>query len=173
MLIKPKQFEYNTNLVSREQFEQHMILYNNYVKNINSAINETDLNSYNANAVWFHEMFFENIEINSQNNDVLSDNNLFSKSFGRYNRWETEFKELMMKSRGWCILIYDILTESYKNISLQLHNEGLVYGMIPIYVADSYEHSYWGEYGANKSAYVDKLMDCINFSIIEKRMSEL
>lgn len=172
--IGPIQFEYNTNLLSKESFDQHLILYNNYINKINEKIHEPSIDSYSLNAIRLHEMFFQNI---SNENNTASDfmNNLFEENFGGFHIWRDNFVEISKSTKGsnWCILIYDTITKSFKNISVKNHADGMVLGCIPIIVLDMWEHSFYLDFHTNKSNYIEKFFENINYSVVEKRIKDL
>lgn len=173
-MLVAKKYVYNSDLISKTQFEQHIILYNNYVNNINKSIENIQFDTYSANSITLHEMYFENI---TKSNELKSKFMIefFDKNFGSFEDWKQNFAELSLKTknRGWVVLVYDSLTNSYKNIIMDGHDSGLTFLTKPILVNDLYEHAFFITYGADKKEYIDNFFKCIDWQIIEKRIKEI
>lgn len=76
-------------------------------------------------------------------------------------KWETlenflaYFKGCGMAARGWAVFCWDTKAQTLKVYTADAHNQGGVWGCIPILVLDVYEHAYFMDYGSNRGAYID------------------
>lgn len=187
-VIKPKDFNWKyQQLFSVNQMQEHLKLYRKYVDNVNSyemdyffedgerynlKMNET----FNINGVVLHELFFANIIDNKmfiQTSAIHHKSKLLIiEEYKSHVCWEHDFINCAMIAKGWVIFGYDELTETYKNIILQSHNDGFAVVFKPIIVLDVYEHSYFIDYGADKEKYVKDFLQNINWDIADLRAAK-
>lgn len=184
MLIKPKLFQKNVQFLSRNQFDEHILLYKKYVDKTNNLtrILPVPLSEYysfktqqasNINGVILHELYFENIEksVNMRQAPVLEE--LMNDCFESFSRWWDDFERCAGISKGWVIFGYEPLTQTYQNIILSAHDAGNLIGFKPLLVLDCYEHAYFMDYGTDKTRYVYDFMTNINWKLVEKRLKSL
>lgn len=88
--------------------------------------------------------------------------------FGTYEHWEAEFKATGMAVRGWVVLAYDTNDGRLHNYVGDAHNQGGMWGAIPILVLDVYEHAYFIDYGSDRKKYIEDYMLNINWQIAEE-----
>lgn len=163
-------FEKN-NLISFNQFKNHIELYEGYINKVNNIDDNIFLRKdfqYALNGVVLHELYFDNIGLkkSTYNKKIFNNDEQFYK-------WRDEFINIAMSTRGWIIYAYELRTNKFFNFSLISHDEGLVCGMIPIIVLDMYEHAYYTDYGNNKKEYIEKFIDNIDWEIIENRINKI
>lgn len=192
MVVKEKGFTHNTKAISQKAFDEHMKLYKGYVEKVNSITRELLENgqrpksnatqshyrglkkgeTYALDGVILHEMYFQNMTA-SQNplNNEMKD--FFKESFGSYENWKDDFVACGKSARGWVILCFEQRSKTYRNILLDLHNEGLVCGILPLIVMDMYEHAYFIDYGTDKEEYIQKFITSIDWDVLEKRLKVL
>lgn len=189
MEITAKEFSYNTGVVTRKQFDDHLTLYRGYVNKVNeitaSPLTTADLSSANAtyshfralkrglsyalDGVILHELYFENL--GERTTPVGRKTQIFfDKYFGGVDKWRENFAATALSARGWCILAYEQRTASCVNFLLDSHDDGLVAGMYPLVVLDMYEHAYFLDYGTDKAAYVNRFMAQVPWDAVERRV---
>ena len=193
-MIEGMKFEYTHDItvVNREQFEVHVRLYEGYVKKINEIdvilqnnprrekANSTFSffreckrgETYALNGVILHELYFENVGggegVNVANPSVSVQ---LEMDFGSYNNWEEDFIATAKASRGWAVLCYDQRSQRLRNISLDAHDLGNIAYSAPILVLDVYEHAYFLQYADDKTEYINRFMENINWEVVINRMS--
>ena len=59
-----------------------------------------------------------------------------------------------MAARGWAIIAWDTKDGKLRQYNADAHNQGGVWGCIPIIVLDVYEHAYFADYGSDRKAYI-------------------
>ena len=59
-----------------------------------------------------------------------------------------------MAARGWAILAWNPMVAQLRQYNADAHNQGGVWGCIPVIVLDVYEHAYFIDYGADRKAYI-------------------
>lgn len=190
-MIEKIQFTYSSDItvISREQFEAHMRLYEGYVTNINKIDAElfqgnpqrdqanTTFSYYREckrgetfalNGVILHELYFENIGGSSAPDQMVR--GAIEKEFGSLQGWQEDFIATAKASRGWAALSYDQRGGRLRNISLDAHDLGNIAYSAPILVLDMYEHAYFFDYLDKKADYISKFMQNINWDVISRRM---
>ena len=190
MEITAIQFPYNTKAISKEAFEQHMILYKGYVSKINAithdlsskaafdnkaAEDSADMyrglktgETYSLNGVILHETYFCGMTTEKTTLGVKTAN-LLEKTYGSFESFLACFKQCAESARGWCVLAYDQRTRQPRIFLQDAHDVGVVTMAFPIIVLDMYEHAYYLDYKTDKKAYIQAFAESINWRAVEKR----
>lgn len=192
MEIKAKQFSYDTSAISKKQFDEHVKLYKGYVDKTNQITHElmTQAGRAGANATYspyrglkkgetyaidgviLHEAYFQNMtEKKTQPGPLIQ--RILTESFGGYDHWKEDMIACGKAARGWGILIYEQRTGCFRNILLDLHDEGLICMAFPLVVMDMYEHAYFLDYATDKEKYIHQFINSINWDVVEKRAQKL
>lgn len=192
-MIEGIRFEYTHDItvVNQEQFEAHVRLYEGYIKKINEIDGILQNNpkreeanstfsffreckrgeTYALDGVILHELYFENMggrgEVKVPNPSVSA---RLEMDFGSFIRWEEDFIATAKASRGWAVLCYDQRSHRLRNISLDSHDLGNIAYSAPILVLDVYEHAYFLQYADDKTEYINRFMEDINWEVVINRM---
>lgn len=190
-MIKKVRFQYTDDItvINRAQFEAHIRLYEGYVVKINEIdrilMNNPDRANANATFSFFreckrgetyaldgvilHELYFENMggRLNRPNQTVMEQLSMY---FGSYENWKEDFVATAKASRGWAVLCYDQRSYRLRNISLDAHDHGNIAYSAPMLVLDVYEHAYFLQYADNKTEYINRFMENINWEVVSDRM---
>lgn len=188
MNIKARTYIRPLGMFSEKGFDEHLKLYHKYVENVNQDYDTADvkaMDTYSANGVMLHELYFEQL---SQEPDVwepqwyVTDEMFdtlrkpYDERQDAYDDFKAEFSLLAMskaiKNRGWVAWIYDELTDDYRLVTMDAHNEGLPYGCHVILILDMYEHAYFYDYGVEKSVYIENFFGSIDWNVIEERIKK-
>ena len=183
-----RKFTNTSDFLSQRQFDEHIKLYNGYVGKVNEITSELatfqgrgSANStysqyrglkkgetYALDGMILHELYFPLLG-NQKTQPGSKTNEIFDTYFAGYDNWKEDFIACGLSARGWAILIYEQRTDSYRNILLDWHNEGLVCGGYPLIIMDVYEHAYFIDYGTDKSQYINKFIESLRWDIVEKK----
>ncbi|MEK7452493.1 MAG: Fe-Mn family superoxide dismutase, partial [Patescibacteria group bacterium] len=68
-----------------------------------------------------------------------------------------------MAVRGLVVLAWDIQLERLKVYGCDSHDQGGVWGCVPIIVLDVYEHAYFMDYGSDRAAYIADFWKNLNW----------
>lgn len=190
-MIEKIKFQYRDDItvINRNQFEAHIRLYEGYVDKINEIdrilMNNPERDRANAtfsfyreckrgetyalDGVILHELYFENIggRMKMPDQSTLGQLEMY---FGNFNNWKSDFIATAKASRGWAVLCFDQRSCRLRNISLDSHDLGNIAYSAPILVLDVYEHAYFLQYADNKTEYINRFMDNINWEVIRDRM---
>lgn len=93
-------------------------------------------------------------------------------AWGSYEKWDAEFRATGMAVRGWVVLAYDTNDGRLHNYVGDAHNQGGMWGAIPLLVLDVYEHAYFMDYGADRKKYIDDFMSNINWKVAEETFTK-
>jgi len=192
LVIEPKTFELPTELLTTKNKSAHKELYENYVKTFNRVSakldtvdkDEANLNhseyralkideTYNSNAAYLHELFFNNISDVRSN---IAPNSLsylrLERDWGTFDDWQTDFIASGLSARnGWVICGYHLLLQRYINVVVDLHSVNVPIAFYPIIVVDCWEHSYYKDYLKDRKSYIYAMMKELNWDVIEKRVN--
>lgn len=189
MNITAMQFPYNTSVVSRKQFEDHITLYNGYVTMTNltdktlasdpqySTASPTGghfrgwkkTETYAIDGVILHEQYFQNLGNEQGGSPGPKTQSVLNKWFGGIDKWREDFTACAKSARGWCILVYEQRTATCRNIILDTHDDGNITTAFPIIVLDMYEHAYFLDYGTDKDTYINRFLANMPWEAVEKR----
>lgn len=151
-MIYAKEFKYeHQNLFCKCQFEAHIKLYRGYVNNANNA--KYSPSTYDLNGIMLHELFFMQFTEPQAN---YIDNTIYNKI--DFEKFENE----ALKARGWVIWGYEPISETWRDIVLSSHNDGLSIYFEPVLIIDCYEHSYFMQYRTDKSKYIADFIKYVN-----------
>jgi len=123
-----------------------------------------------ANAVLLHEAYFDVLGGDGKPEGKIID--AIAKDFGSFDGWQEEFKALGLSARGWVILVYDFNDGKLHNYLADIHNQGGIWGTLPILVLDVYEHAYFIDYGSDRKSYIEVFFKNLNWEVINKRFSK-
>ena len=86
------------------------------------------------------------------------------EDFGSLDNWSKEFASVAMAARGWAVLAFDLHDGKLHNYLADMHNQGGVWGTIPLIVMDVYEHAYFLDFVTARKQYLETLHPLIDWS---------
>jgi Fe-Mn family superoxide dismutase len=182
--------------ISQEQLNQHIGLYNGYVKRINdiesqivtsqpdaleganstySPFRELHLEqSYALNGVILHEAYFENLG-GSKTPPTKTElvHKIFTQEFGSWDNYVNHLLAVGKAMRGWAMTAYNLRDHRVHNYGLDLHNQGVPVYVIPLLVLDVYEHAYMIDFGTRRPAYLDAFVRNVDWSVVDDRLKTM
>ena len=181
---KPLKVKQNIGGISAGSLEvHHDELYEGYVKKANEIQSRLDVlaadstgqtkgnatyselrglkenETYAVNGIYLHEWFFDGLR-----GDVRPAGSekpgpaLAAAIAAQFNTTENFihfFSECAMSARGWTVLAWDTKAHRLAIYNSDTHNQGGVWGAIPIIVLDVYEHAYFMDFAADRGAYIE------------------
>jgi Fe-Mn family superoxide dismutase len=175
--------------LSDAQLEQHVKLYEGYVKNTNLLQEQLQdmlmkgmqhspifaeiarRLSFEKNGMVLHEFYFENLcrggkEMGQGLRMAISDN------FGTVDAYLKELDGLSkMRGVGWVTTLMDPATRRLYNQWVTLHQDGNIAGHKVILAIDVWEHAWTMDYRPTERAkYLTALFDNIDWSVFETRL---
>lgn len=181
-VVKPTKYQSLDGLSEKQIAQHHDVLYAGYVKKTNEirkALETVDKSAANAtfsqlrelkveetfalNGVRLHEFYFDNLGgKNPMPEGTIAE--WIKQDFGSFEAWAEEFKAEGIASRGWVILAMDLEEGRLHNFVCDLHNQGGIWGAVPVLVLDVYEHAYFIDYATNRKAYLEAFMKNIQWA---------
>lgn len=96
------------------------------------------------------------------------------KDFGSFTSFKRHFSEAakQVEAIGWAILVWVPRTRRLEILQSERHMILTQWDTIPILVLDVWEHAYYLQYKNNRSDYVDKWWNVVNWPQVEHRFQE-
>jgi Fe-Mn family superoxide dismutase len=113
-----------------------------------------DAETFAANGVYLHEWYFDAL---GGDGDALKAPELgaaLTDKWGSVDAFVAYMTECAMAARGWAVLAWNPREAVLNQFNADAHNQGGVWGCLPVIVLDVYEHSYFIDYGSDKKAYI-------------------
>jgi len=123
-----------------------------------------DEETYAVNGVYLHEWYFEVLGGDGMLENARELVDAVTASYGSVEAFVKYFSECAMSSRGWTVLAWDTRESRLWIYNADAHNQGGVWGAIPIIVLDVYEHAYFMDYGTDRKAYLKVFWKNFNWS---------
>jgi len=185
--IKPLKYKSLAGLSEKQLAEHHDVLYAGYVKKTNEIrqkLASVDVTTPNAtysdlrelkveetfalNGVKLHEGYFDNLGGDSKASGTVAQ--WIEKDFGSYTKWEAEFRACGIAARGWVVLAFDLEEGRLYNFVCDVHNQGGVWGTIPLLILDVYEHAYFLDYATGRKNYIEAFMKLVDWKVVNEQV---
>lgn len=192
---EPKQFPRLKGLsgISDALLQDHLKLYEGYVKNTNELNTQLEAMLKNGKAkgtdpafaemtrrlgfeyggMLLHELYFANL---TPEPDPVNKTGGFATAvaaeFGSYDAWLEDFKAIAaMRGVGWAIAFQNPETRQVSNHWVALHNDGNPPGFKPIVVMDCWEHAFVPDYHPTERAkYIEAYFKNLDWRACEARL---
>jgi Fe-Mn family superoxide dismutase len=179
--------------ISKESIEQHLGLYAGYVKNFNAitkkiaeyAKESTETHAhalselvrrkaFEFDGMRLHELYFAQFEGGAK--ALNQDSTLAQALQEEYHEYFVEYIKAIgnMRGPGWAIAYFDPTAKQFQTGFVGEQHQGH-FATLPILLAlDVWEHAYLMDYGAaGKGKYLDAFFKNLNWSVVEKRFSNI
>ena len=123
-----------------------------------------DGETYATNGVYLHEWYFEGLGGDGNFDSARELTNELADGYGSVESFVKYFSECAMAARGWTILAWDTKEARLWICNADAHNQGGVWGCLPVIVLDMYEHAYFIDFGADKKKYIEAFWKNFNWS---------
>jgi superoxide dismutase, Fe-Mn family len=193
LAAQQKQFSFNVDLLSSDNFQNHLELYQGYVKNFNKisakldTADRTNVNcnhsefrslkldeTFNMNGVYLHELYFANI--GDPHSEIKMDSLAYmrlARDFGSFDNWQKDFMACMAASQcGWAVTYLNTYTQTLMNAVVDLHSNNVPAGSFPVIVLDAWQHAYYRDYLKDVDTYTRAMMKTLKWPVIEQRIKK-
>jgi superoxide dismutase, Fe-Mn family len=123
-----------------------------------------DAETYAVNGVYLHEWYFEILGGDGKFEGAKELIDTLAATYGSVEGFIKYFSECAMAARGWTVLAWNTRESRLWIYNSDTHNEGGVWGALPIIVLDVYEHAYFMDYGSDRQAYLKAFWKNFNWS---------
>ena len=127
-----------------------------------------DAETFATNGVYLHEWYFDVLGGSGDSTVAPELSKALIQKWGSLEIGLTYFSECAMAARGWSVLCWDTKAGKLKQYNSDAHNQGGVWGCLPIIVLDVYEHAYFIDYGSDKKKYIEDFWKNFNWAKAEE-----
>ncbi len=127
--------------------------------------------TFAANGVYLHEGYFEALGGDGKATGELAD--ALQEKFGNLEAFQARFKACGMAARGWAVLAWDTNDRQLHIYTADAHNQGGIWGAVPLIVLDVYEHAYFMDYGSDRGAYIDDFFKNLDWVTANEKFATL
>ena len=124
--------------------------------------------TFARNGIYLHEWYFDVLGGNGSIEDAPELSSAITAKWGSIDNFIKYFSECGMAARGWAIMAWDLHEQKLMQYNADTHNQGGVWGCIPIIAMDVYEHSYFIDTGSDRATYIKAFFDNLNWDKIEE-----
>lgn len=121
-----------------------------------------DGETFAVNGVYLHEWYFDVLGGDGNPTGALVD--ALAAEYGSIENFIAYFSACGMAARGWVVLCWDIKEQALCVYQADAHNQGGIWGCLPILVLDVYEHAYFIDYGSDRKAYIADFWKNLNWA---------
>jgi Fe-Mn family superoxide dismutase len=114
-----------------------------------------DAETFTVNGVYLHEWYFDVLGGDGTTDKAPELSKALAEKWGTLENGLKYFSECAMAARGWSVLCWDTKAGKLKHYNSDAHNQGGVWGCLPIIVLDVYEHAYFIDFGSDKKSYIE------------------
>ena len=194
MIYEPKNFDHllGTPGFSDQLLTNHFALYQGYVKNVRTLMQELEALlregkagtpsyaelkrrfGWEFNGMRLHELYFGNM---TKAGAALKGGaplaGKLSGVYGAVENWEKDFRAVgAMRGIGWAVLYVDPESGGPFNVWVNEHDMGHLAGAVPLLALDVFEHAYTLDYGIKKVDYIDAFFRAIDWEAVGERYAK-
>jgi len=125
--------------------------------------------THNGSGHYLHTLFWENMDPNGggEPSGELADR--IEADFGSYEGWKGEFEAAAGAASGWALLVYDPVSDQLRNLVVDKHDQGALWGSHPILALDVWEHSYYYDYGPDRGSFIDGFFEVVDWDNVAEQ----
>lgn len=135
--------------------------------------------TFAVNGVYLHEWYFDGLGGDPSTDSTGSPqassrqaapelSKALEEKWGTMENGLNYFSACAMAARGWSVLAWDTKAGKLKHYNSDAHNQGGVWGCLPIIVLDVYEHAYFIDYGSDRKKYIEDFWRNFNWDKAEE-----
>jgi len=134
---------------------------------------KTDI-TFALGAIKNHALFFENLKRRGEAADEPAGDLAAAlvKSFHSVPQYLIDLKQTAQRGRGWAWTAYDLDNDFLFNYEASGQNGIPVWNSIPILAIDLFGHAYFYDYGNNRLAYIEAIMQSLDWRRIAARLAD-
>ena len=124
--------------------------------------------TFNANGQILHEIYW-NVLGGSGGEATGKVGEKIQGDFGSFEAWKEDFIASAKVALGWAVLAFDLVDGKLHNFTGDTHNQGGVWGAIPLIPIDVFEHAYYHDQGPDRGKYINAFLQNINWDSVNDR----
>lgn len=122
--------------------------------------------THNGCGHYLHHLFWRNMSPDGGGEPEGELRDRIEADFGSYEGWKGEFEAAASAAGGWALLVYDPVAKQLRNIVVDKHDQGALWGSHPILALDVWEHSYYYDYGPDRGSFIDAFFEVVNWDTV-------
>lgn len=126
-----------------------------------------DAETFAVNGVYLHEWYFDVLGGSGDAARAPELSKALTGKWGSVVDGLKYFSECAMAARGWSVLCWDTKAGALKHYNSDAHNQGGVWGCLPIIVLDVYEHAYFIDFGSDRKSYIEAFWKNVDWAKAE------
>ncbi|HTP56997.1 MAG TPA: superoxide dismutase [Candidatus Paceibacterota bacterium] len=127
-----------------------------------------DAETFAVNGVYLHEWYFDVLGGDGAVDKAPELSKALAEKWGSVEEGLKYFSACAMAARGWSVLAWDTKAGALKHYNGDAHNQGGVWGCLPVIVLDVYEHAYFIDFGSDRKAYIEAFWKNFNWTKAEE-----
>jgi len=127
-----------------------------------------DAETFAINGVYLHENYFDLLGGDGDWSKAPELSAAMVKKWGSVETIVSWFSVCAMAARGWSVLCWDPKIGELRHYNGDAHNQGGVWGCIPIIALDVYEHAYFIDHGSDRKAYIEAFWKNLDWAKAEE-----
>ena len=120
-----------------------------------------DGETFAVNGAYLHEWYFDTLGGNGEAAGALAE--AITNESGSLENFTAYFSACGMASRGWVVLCWDLHDQALRVYTGDAHNQGGIWGCLPVLVLDVYEHAYFIDFGSDRKSYIAQWWKNVNW----------
>lgn len=128
--------------------------------------------TWNHGGALLHDVYWEILGGDGDPSKGPDIKKAIEKEFGSIEKWREDFKATVLSGKlsGWAVLTMDTLYSKHLlNVVVDEHQNGAIWGGIPLITCDLFEHAYYHKNGADRTGFFDNFMKNLNWKKINER----
>lgn len=128
--------------------------------------------THNGCGMMLHEMYWENMGGDGgEPSGALAD--MIAETFGDFDTFKKEFTATAKAAGGWALLVYWPRGDMIDIVKVDKHDQGALWGAVPIMGVDVWEHAYYFDQGPDRGSYIDAYWDNLDWDSISDRFNDI
>jgi len=125
--------------------------------------------TFNASGQLLHELYFDMFGGDGKFSDDMEVIKKIKEDFGSFDSFKQQMVATAKAARGWAVLCIDPTDNKLRIFLADAHNDGAVWGAIPLIALDVYEHAYYVDYGPDRARYLEPFFNNLDWNKINQR----
>lgn len=130
---------------------------------------------FNHAGTVLHDVYWQNLGGDGDINAAPTVKAAIEEHFGSFETWREDFFATAMSAKlsGWSVLTVDKLYSGrFLNILVDEHQNGAIWGGIPLVACDMFEHAYYHKDGPARPNYINNFIDSIHWGRVEAQFKK-
>ena len=120
--------------------------------------------THNGSGHYLHTLFWNNMSPEGGGEPEGDLRERIEADFGSYEGWKDEFKTAASNAGGWALVVHDPVAKQLRNVIVDKHDQGALWGSHPILALDVWEHSYYYDYGPARGDFIDAFFEVVDWN---------